>query len=295
MLAIGKSSEFIYSSKRNPAHTRSNEAICLHFVNFPMYDWPEVSHIWDAFWDNLRKKLAGRTDNLPKLLSRSEYIDTQWKDSNLLLGQTCGWPYVSRLADKAALVGTLDFRFSNCPAGYYHSVLICSENAEMHHSAEAIEKVLSGDLRFGVNGINSQSGFRAFRDLPTAHPLSLDSISNMVTTGSHRNSIKAVAEGHADIALIDAISLELACAFEPAAESIRKLAHTQPRPGLPFITSRKNVHLAPVLKQTIEEVLVANPIKLTDTCVAHGIAPIPKTVYDNELLGEGVSDEWGDI
>ena len=59
-----------------------------------------------------------------------------------------------------------------------------------------------------------------------------------IETGSHRASVRAVAEEKADVAAIDAVCWALALRYEPEAVSrLKVIGQTPLRPGLPFITA----------------------------------------------------------
>ena len=64
--------------------------------------------------------------------------------------------------------------------------------------------------------------------------------SNVITTGSHRASVRAVATGLADIAAIDCVSWALARRFDSTAQSLKVVARTDDRPGLPLITAMRS-------------------------------------------------------
>ncbi len=66
---------------------------------------------------------------------------------------------------------------------------------------------------------------------------SLAIFAEKIETGGHRNSIKAVAEGRADVAAIDCRSWHLARLYEPAAQQVQVVGWTAKRKGLPFITA----------------------------------------------------------
>lgn len=66
----------------------------------------------------------------------------------------------------------------------------------------------------------------------------LDIFSERIETGGHRNSIRAVAEGRADVAAIDCMSWHLAKLFEPLARELQVVGWTKQRKGLPYITSK---------------------------------------------------------
>ena len=57
-------------------------------------------------------------------------------------------------------------------------------------------------------------------------------------SGGHLASAKAVAEGQADIAALDAVSWLMMERYEPWAAKLRVLEWTAPTPGLPLITAQ---------------------------------------------------------
>jgi len=91
---------------------------------------------------------------------------------------------------------------------------------------------------FAYNTRRSQSGFAAFGYALTAGGFADAVPARYLCTGSHRQSIRAVAGGSADMASIDAVSWELAQRHEPAAMGLRVLLRTDPTAGLPLISAR---------------------------------------------------------
>lgn len=211
----------------------------------PMYDWPETQDANDRLWDRLRSSLQDSGFDAPDGLTRNKDPLSVWTDNSLLLGQTCGLPYVQRLQDQVSLVGTPAYDI-DCGAGSYFSVLIVAESSPIRRLADLV------GARFGYNGPLSQSGFAAFYSHLKAKYIDSGILGARLQTGSHRASIGAVAHGDADIAAIDAVSWELAKRHEPAAGKVRVLARTDPTPGLPFITRKRTdsevdkIHLAVV-------------------------------------------------
>ena len=70
-----------------------------------------------------------------------------------------------------------------------------------------------------------------------------------MATGGHRASIRAVAEGRADVAAIDCRSWQLARRFEPAARELHAVGWTRRSKGLPFICARRFDRHLPVLRE----------------------------------------------
>jgi ABC-type phosphate/phosphonate transport system substrate-binding protein len=193
-----------------------------------MYDWPEVSSRWNSLWKLVRAELSSRGIDAAETLARVADHEAQWTDPDLVIGQTCGWPFVSALKESVVPFARFDFGLGGRP-GDYHSVFITNDDASPHE--------LLGDpaATIAINAYNSQSGFRALSEL-AGHPARL-SASRFLVTGGHRNSIREVAAGRAQLAAIDAQSWKLALAHEPAAAQVKIASRSSDVPGLPLITA----------------------------------------------------------
>ncbi len=205
-----------------------------------MYDWPEVRGRTDVFWSRVRENLFSAGVEAPVALSRPTNIHTPWPDASLILGQTCGLPYVSGLAGDAVVIGRPCYGLPNASTGYYRSALICRRDAP-----KAL-KDFQG-RRAAINDLISQSGCNALAAeiLGIGHPKGQPFFSTIEMTGSHRASAICVAEGKADIAAIDAVAWQLFEELEPARYAdLRVVAWTAKSPALPFITSRRHADQA---------------------------------------------------
>jgi hypothetical protein len=194
-------------------------------ASLPMYDWPEVRAETDAYWQAIRAALG----HGPAALTRgfADYIG-HWQRPDLLLSQTCGMPYRTRLHDRLRLVGTPDFGLPGCAPGHYCSVLVVRAQDDRAQVTD-----FTADI-FAYNEAGSQSGWAA----PASHLERLGRrFARLLATGSHRAALRAVAEGRAGMAAIDAVTWELALRHEPAAARLRVLERTAPTPGLPYVTA----------------------------------------------------------
>lgn len=198
----------------------------------PMYDWPECRAATDTLWQSLASALTGAGFDAPEQLTRSDRPLTDlWTAPELLLGQTCGLPYVRDLAGRVQLVATPAYTLPDCAPGFYRSRIIVS-----HHSTASGMQDLRGRTA-AINGWNSQSGFVALAAVtpewnPGRHFGKLD------LSGSHLASLQAVAAGRADVAAIDAVSFALAERHLPdLTGQVRVLTSSPETPGLPLITA----------------------------------------------------------
>lgn len=199
-------------------------------ATLPMYDWAEVRGPTDRLWALMRAALAARGIAAPDELTRGGDMWADWQSPDLVLGQTCGFPFRTRLHGGVALVGTPDYGLPGAAPGHYYSQLVVRLDERRDLAA-----CLAGTL--AINGTDSQSGFAA----PLNHAAALGlAVGRLLVSGAHVESARAVAEGRADIAAIDAVTWRLVLAHRPAiARALRVIDRTRPQtPGLPFITAR---------------------------------------------------------
>lgn len=194
-------------------------------VSLPMYDTPATRSANDRLWQNIRQNLKRG----PKSLDRSGDPEALWSHPDLLLSQTCGMPYRLQLHGHVRLVATPDYDVSQCPPGYYKSHLV----VRVAEARSSLADFRSATL--ARNSALSQSGWAAL--LSTFKDAGISPEGHVIDTGSHRDSIRSVASGMADIAAIDAITWALLARDTSDTVGVRILCSTLPTPGLPLITS----------------------------------------------------------
>lgn len=203
-------------------------------ASLAMYDWPQVQWANDALWCAMRDHLNASGHAAPDALDRSRDLAQVWRDKNLLLAQTCGYPYVTELRDSVRLVATPCYGVDGCEGPYYCSHLIVRRD-----SARKSLSDLRG-CRVGVNSLASQSGYSALRSAVAPVAEGGRFFSQVLITGGHLASLEAVAAGRADICATDAICWQLAKDHRPElAECLCAIAKTPSAPGLPLITSNR--------------------------------------------------------
>lgn len=196
-----------------------------------MYLRPETAAANVRYWDLIRAALQRRGIAAPVTLSNDKDPLTVWSDAGLVLSQTCGMPYRLFLHDSVTLVGTPDFGVPGCPSGYYHSVAVVRKDAESSQLRDFRQ------ARLAFNERHSQSGFAAAYSASRRASFWFE---NRLATGGHLASAKAVAEGRADIAFLDAVTWRLIERYEGFASLLRPLMQTECTPGLPYITALKD-------------------------------------------------------
>ncbi len=237
-------------------------------ASLAMYDWPQVRSEHDRLWSLIRDALAGEGVAAPERLTRDRSLWDIWESPELMLGQTCGMPYRTRLHGAVELVATPDYALPDAPPGYYYSELITRAD-EPGDAVDFIDRTLA------FNGQDSQSGWAAPQNLMARHGLRFTHTRH---TGAHLDSARAVAEGRADIAAIDAVSWRLIVAHMPElAAQLRVIGHTDPTPGLPLITA-KGRDTAPLARATAAAIAALSPAD-RDALGLVGLVPIQAAAY----------------
>lgn len=195
-------------------------------AGFPMYDRPETRAAHDRLWVQIRAALGYGPERLTR--AYDDDLWGLWEHPDLLLGVSCGLPVRTRLKGRVALVGSLVNDLPGCPRGHYFSRFVIR--------ADEAPRPL-GDYagaRFAYNQPHSQSGWAAAQNHAALHGFSFTEV---IETGAHRDSARAVAEGRADIACIDAVSWALICDHDGFAAGLQVIGATEPTPGEPVLTA----------------------------------------------------------
>ncbi len=196
-----------------------------------MYDWPEVAWANDAVWRFVRQHLVTHGVDAPADLIRDHPYYAPWRFPNLLLAQTCGYPYATELRSLVQLVATPGYAVDGCAGGNYCSMVIAGRATGICSLADL------GQATAAINSEHSQSGHWALRAAIACSPGAVPP-QRALLSGGHRESLAMVAAGKADIAAMDAVCWALAQRHEPdAVAKLRIIARAPMAPGLPLITA----------------------------------------------------------
>lgn len=196
-------------------------------ASLPMYDRPETAAANDRLWALIHQALGDYGIAAPDGLTRGADAWQTWMRPDLCLSQTCGLPYRSALHGHVTLVATPVYDLP-CDPGDYFSVMVARRT-------DPRERFDGATLAY--NDDRSQSGWAAAVDWAQQTDTGFGSLQ---VTGGHLNSAKAVVEGRADIAAIDALTWKMIKRWDGFAQDLREVATTTPTPTLPMITAKGN-------------------------------------------------------
>lgn len=197
-------------------------------ASLPMYDRPEAQAANDRLWAGVRDRLRAQGEQAPDALTREGALWSHWTAPDLVLSQTCGLPYRARLQGRVTLVASPDYGLAGCPPGFYRSVLVARAD-----DPRATPQAFAGAPLAWNEGM-SQSGWGAIWEFGRDHAIALNPA---LETGAHRASARAVADGRADWASLDAQTWAMIARWDDLAAQLKVIGHTRPTPALPFITA----------------------------------------------------------
>ena len=185
-----------------------------------------VLHAQDAWLERILAILGERR-------GQTQVVDlaAHWLSPDLLLSQTCGYPFVTSLRGKVKLVGRPSYELTHGSGGDHCSLLLCRADS-------AVIDLAGFQGRHGlINALDSNSGMNLLR-----HTLAGISdrgfFSKLTFTGSHRESLRRLREGEGDLASIDSVTYDyLARDHSDEIEGLRILTRSARSPCLPYITS----------------------------------------------------------
>ncbi|POR48828.1 ABC-type phosphate/phosphonate transport system substrate-binding protein [Paraburkholderia eburnea] len=206
----------------------------------PMYNvTPQHDALWRALLrdtlDAFAQAGGPREVDLPAAFPHD--LLTLWRRPDLLLSQTCGFPYrMLGVANAVHLLATPAFDVEGCEGAFYRSVLVVSARA---WDAGAVSLAACRGLRAACNGPDSHSGMNALRHAVAPHAHDGRFFSSIEWVGSHLNALRALGAGEAEVAAIDCVTLAyVRDALPELLDDIRTIGVSAAAPGLPFIASR---------------------------------------------------------
>jgi ABC-type phosphate/phosphonate transport system substrate-binding protein len=186
-----------------------------------MYPFLELRDAYDAYWAQVHR----RAPWLPPSLTWHADVHSSWRSPEMVVGYTCGWPLVTQLADHVQVVGTFEFDIAEADDHRYRSVIVARRDEPPASFAGAAA---------AVNGPDSLSGWVSL--VTAVHGPGGTWTGAVRWTGAHLDSVRAVRDGHADVASIDSVSWAHIRRWTPElAEGVIVIGHGPWVPCLPVV------------------------------------------------------------
>ena len=205
----------------------------MRLASLPMYDEVEVRPATARWWTGLARHLSAHgVGDVPEALGWPDDLYVHWRTPGLLFSQTCGYPLVHMVAGDVQLVATPHYDTLGCEGPRYASHVLVREDAEL----ESVDELRG--RRLAVNGFDSYSGYHMWPDMLSGADRPDVYFGEVMETGSHRQSVRSVREGEADVCAVDCVGHALLQDWNPdELTGLRTLCTSLLAPSLPFVTS----------------------------------------------------------
>jgi hypothetical protein len=199
------------------------------YVAFGMYPFSSVAWAWDSVW----AAVHARAPWTPDTLVRSDDVHACWVDPDCIVTHVCGWPFAAHHRDDMHLIGAFVLDLPEAePVAHYRSVLLSTVERRL-------DDMVPDRIHAVANSADSLSGWHSLRAATVGPGAAWPG--PVTFTGSHHDSLRALADDTADLACIDSWSLSLIAEAEP--DLVRDLHRVGvgPRIPTPAITARTSL------------------------------------------------------
>lgn len=224
----------------------------MALASLGMYDQPFLQSTNDVLWQALRHSITSIDTQIdvPDDLNRAMSLADQWRRPDLLLSQTCGYPYITRYRDHLQLVATPVYHHTGCSQTNYSSFLI---------SARGGSTILADyrGKRLAANAPDSLSGYISLQIKLFDEGVPRPFFGQCIFCSAHARALEMVADGQADICCIDAVTYSLLTSDQPAlTDALQIIDHTRSFPALPLVTSKHtSASTVQSLRKALEQVV----------------------------------------
>jgi ABC-type phosphate/phosphonate transport system substrate-binding protein len=190
-----------------------------------MYPFDPIRAAWDALWATVHRSAPWT----PATLRWTGDVSATWTDPNCVVGQACGWPVAAILRDAIEVVGAFTLTVPEASGHRYRSVIVGRDRRTLPELADAGAVVVA-------NSADSLSGWISFlaaaRDAGAARQWP----GEVIWSGAHRESLRHLQNGRADVACVDALSMALIKRLYPEIVSgLHEIGHGPLVPSPPVI------------------------------------------------------------
>jgi ABC-type phosphate/phosphonate transport system substrate-binding protein len=180
-------------------------------------------------YEDLLTALAEEAGQVLVLGSPSD-LAVFWRRPDLLLSQTCGYPYMTQLRGHVTLLATPCYDFAGCSGSDYSSVIVVRDGGGIEALADAAGRTAA------VNDAHSNSGMNVLRHAVAPLARGGRFFGDVIWSGSHAASVRMVRDGVADVAAIDCVTYAYLAREAPdAVTGLEVLGYSALSPGLPWI------------------------------------------------------------
>lgn len=164
------------------------------YASLAMYSFQPLRAAWEAWWS----AVGASCPALGVPLRWDGDLTQHWTEPDCVLSHTCGYPASTSLAGIVRIVGAFEFDVPEAHGHRYRSVIVARDGTSLK-ADDGLEHAT-----VAVNSDDSLSGWISLRWVLRSH--GVDAPGAVEWTGSHLESVRAVADGRASLASIDSVT-----------------------------------------------------------------------------------------
>lgn len=181
----------------------------------------------------------------------AEHLDLRalWRAPELLLTQTCGYPLMTELRGQVQVIGRPRYELPHSSAGTHCSLLLTLNDNPRTALADFYNS------RGVINGHDSNSGMNLLRERLAPLQQGGRFFAEVGISGAHRESLRWLREGRADLAAIDSVTFDYLARFAPdEVAGLRIVTRSAPSPTLPYISALgSSEHLREAMNRALQD------------------------------------------
>jgi len=227
----------------------------IYHAQLNWYLFDNSASVFHSLWQDVSDYLAShhvKTD--PAFFHESETAVSLASRHTLALGQICGLSYGRSLRNRLSYLASFIIDERSVQPGYYHSVIMTARPMTL-----AAIQTEHPNLAAAINEPDSFSGRFALY-LAIVPDITAPPFKTEIFTGSHLETVRAIAAGKAEIGGIDCLSwLMIQRAYPELVPKIFIAGHSAPMPAPPLIASASLDHTTLELVQEALTSAFKNP------------------------------------
>ena len=171
------------------------------YASLAMYPFPALRRAWERLWAAIHDAAPWT----PPRLRWDRDPHDHWIDADCSVAQACGWPVVTSLTGRVDVVGAFALALDDADGHRYRSVVVAARPVGLADlvAERATAAVNAPDSLSGWISLLAAAGTRGAWPGPVEW------------TGGHVESLRALREGRADVASVDALSFEFVRRHDP--------------------------------------------------------------------------------
>jgi len=234
-----------------------------HRAQLNWYLFEQTAPVFSSFWEYIRQHLAKYgIEAAADLWDPAHTALSLSRQNSLLLGQMCSLTFSACQPEMPFYIGSYILDDTEVWPGYYRSVIIVSDKQKMRRLGDDVPQTLCA----AISEPDSFSGrFALYQALQNS--FTPCNFAKTLYTGTHLDTLLAVASGKADIGAIDCLTWHILQNLLPEQVAQIHIAGYSPQmPGPPLVTmlpdgSDRRAHLEAAIQAAFADTHISAQMK----------------------------------